>query len=479
MSAPATVRLSSVLSALSHALDLTEGHPSGHTARTCLIGMRLTRELGLDVAERSTLFYALLLKDAGCSSNAVLVSRLFGGDDQQVKHQAWLHDWRKLSVRAANFGAALRPTRPWASWARRVWRLGWHGSASVGELYRVRCDRGAEIARAVGFTEATASAVHAMDEHWDGGGYPLGRRGTEIPFAARVVGLAQVAELFWHEGGPSHAFDVVRDRRGRWFDQQIVDLFSTLDGDRAFWESLTSPDVSDQVAAAEPTDALVLADETRLDRIAEAFAWVIDAKSPFTFHHSQRVSSWSVDIGERLGLSPTALTRLRRAALLHDIGKLGVPNRILDHPGRLTESDWELIRRHPRHTYDILMRVPPFAGFAFDASAHHERLNGTGYHRGLGARELTETARILAVADNLDALLADRSYRLGMTPEAVTDILRQNAGTAYCPACAEVGIAALDARGVPQGDDRTTPSGSDRTTPSGFDRLNMPGSVAS
>ena len=330
-----------------------------------------------------------------------------------------------------------------------MWHLAWHGTASVRELYRVRCDRGAEIARAVGFTEATAAAIHAMDEHWDGGGHPLGRRGVEIPFAARVVGLAQVAELFWGAGGPLHALEVVRSRRGRWFDPELVDLFATLEGDTAFWASLTAPDVSDRVAVAEPTDALVLADETRLDRIAEAFAWVIDAKSPFTFHHSQRVASWSVDIGERLGLSPAALTRLRRAALLHDIGKLGVPNRILDHPGRLTPADWELVKRHPRHTYDILSHVPSFAGFAFDASAHHERLDGTGYHRGLSARDLTETARILAVADNLDALLADRPYRPGMRPEAVADILRHGAGTAYCPACAEVGLAALDTRYAP------------------------------
>lgn len=446
MSEPGMIRLSSVLSALSHALDLTEGHPSGHTARTCLIGMRLTRELRLSVAERSALFYALLLKDAGCSSNAFLVSRLLGGDDQAVKHQAWLQDWRTLSAQTTTVRAVLRPARPWPSWARRVWRLTWHGKAAMRELYRVRCDRGAEIARAVGFTEATAAAVHAMDEHWDGGGYPLGRRGAEIPYAARVIGLAQVAEIFWNEAGPSHALEVVRSRRGRWFDPDLVDLFATLEGDTAFWEGLTAPDVSDRVAAAEPTNGLVLADEARLDRIAEAFAWVIDAKSPFTFHHSQRVASWSVDIGERLGMSPAALTRLRRAALLHDIGKLGVPNRILDHPGRLTRSDWELIKRHPRHTFDILVQVPPFAGFAFDASAHHERLDGTGYYRGLSATDLTETARILVVADNLDALLANRPYRPAMTPEAVAGILRQGAGTAYCPVCAEIGIASLDER---------------------------------
>ncbi|MBP99953.1 MAG: hypothetical protein CL477_04670 [Acidobacteria bacterium] len=248
---------------------------------------------------------------------------------------------------------------------------------------------------------------------------------------------------------------MVRDRRGQWFDPELVDLFATLEDDTTFQDSLALPDVGEQVAAAEPTAAVVLVDNPRLDRIAEAFAWVIDAKSPFTFRHSMRVARWSVDIGARLGLSPSALTRLRRAALLHDIGKLGVPNRILDHPGCLTDRDWKVVKRHPQHTYDILVQVPPFAEFASDASAHHERLDGNGYHRGRAGHTLTQTARILAVADNLDALLADRPYRPAVRPEAVVDILREGAGTAYCPICVDTGIVALAGWRAPSAEDRS------------------------
>jgi putative nucleotidyltransferase with HDIG domain len=168
----------------------------------------------------------------------------------------------------------------------------------------------------------------------------------------------------------------------------------------------------------------VVADEARLDAIADAFASVIDAKSPYTSEHSRRVAALAVAIGKRLGFSDAHVTRIRRAALLHDIGKLGVPNSILDKAGALTDSEWAVVREHPAHTLQILQAVPVFQDFAFDAACHHERLDGSGYARGYAADRLSPTARALAVADVADALLAERPYRASLEPEEALRILK-------------------------------------------------------
>ena len=150
--------------------------------------------------------------------------------------------------------------------------------------------------------------------------------------------------------------------------------------------------------------------------IADAFASLIDAKSPYTSDHSRRVAHLCVRIGERLGFSSWEPTRLRRAALLHDIGKLGVPSAVLEKPGPLTPEEWVLVKRHPAHTLQILRAVPGFSDFAFDAACHHEKLDGSGYHCGYTAERLSRTARVLTVADMADALMTDRPYRQGLDP---------------------------------------------------------------
>jgi HD-GYP domain-containing protein (c-di-GMP phosphodiesterase class II) len=272
-----------------------------------------------------------------------------------------------------------------------------------------------------------------MDEHWDGGGYPDGLRRDRIPVLARIVGLAQVAEIFASEKNPSSAAEVARQRRGSWFDPDLVDAFLGVSNDDELWAACASPALDDTVAAAEPEGREIVADQQRLNDIAAAFAWVIDAKSPFTYHHSERVADYAVAIGRQLGLDEPTIVRLRRAGLLHDIGKLSVPNRILDKPGKLTPREWEVVKLHPYYTYQILERVPVFGELAFDASAHHERLDGRGYFRNLPAASLSPSARILAAADHLDALSADRPYRGKLPTEQVVAIMRGERGTGLWP----------------------------------------------
>ena len=431
--ASATVALSSILSGLSYALDLTEGHPRGHASRSCLIGMRIGRTLGLCEADQSDLFYALLLKDAGCSSNSARVFQLFGGDDHAAKRGVWLRDWRKLREQIAYVLDYAEPEGKLFERVRRLAVLAAKGPASRRLLFEVRCDRGAEIARTLGFSPSTAEAIRSMDEHWDGGGYPKGLRRQAIPLLARIVGLAQVAEIFASDKNPGSAADVAKRRRGSWFDPVVVDAFLSVSGERALWDACQSPALDETVAAAEPEGREIVADENRVNDIAVAFAWVIDAKSPFTYHHSERVADFAVTIGRDLGLDEPAIVRLRRAALMHDIGKLSVPNQILDKPGPLTPREWEVVKLHPYYTHQILERVPVFGELAFDASAHHERLDGRGYFRNLTGSQLSPTARILCAADHLDALSADRPYRSKMPPEQVAAIMRAQRGTGLCP----------------------------------------------
>lgn len=413
------IALSELIGALSYALDVTEGEPPGHAVRSCLIGMRLADELGLGAGERSDLFYALLLKDAGCSANSARMAALFAADDHEAKRTSKRVDWaRPFSA----FVWSLRTVAPGGSLRARMDRL--LAIRDEGEVTRslmqARCDRGAEIARMLGFSEATAEAIRALDEHWDGRGQPRGLRGTEIPLAARVLCLAQTVEIFHAARGVGAAYRVAARRAGQWFDPALVEALGALRADTGFWASLAEPDLS----GVEPPDRVLVADENRLDQIADAFAGVIDAKSPWTRHHSDRASAIATGIAGVLGLEAAAVRDLRRAALLHDIGKLAISNLVLDRPGRLTDAEYADIRQHPLVTHRILERVPGFSELATVASAHHERLDGSGYPGGLSAGELTIPMRVLAVADVYEALTAERPYRPAWSSDRALEIIR-------------------------------------------------------
>ncbi len=400
------IALSGVIGALSYALDIAEGQPPGHAVRSCLIGMRLAAELDLSPSDRSDLFYALLLKDAGCSANANRMAALFAADDRAAKATSKLVDW--TNPRAA-FMWSLRTVAPGTGLRRRIEVL--NGIRDEGEVTRkfmeARCERGAEIARMLFLSEQTAAAIGSLDEHWDGRGMPDGLCGEEIPLAARILCLAQTIEVFHAAEGLQAARKMALRRRGRWFDPALVDAFLRFCGDRDFWAALESPDVSEW----EPPEFALAGDDARLDRIAEAFARVIDAKSPFTARHSVRVAEIADGIAAALAFDAGGRRTLRRASLLHDIGKLAISNRILDKPDKLTDDEFRAIQTHPVHTLRILERAPCFAPLADLAANHHEKLDGSGYPRSLEACHLDLPMRVLAVADVYEALTADRPYR--------------------------------------------------------------------
>ena len=425
------IRLSEVLAALSRALDLTEGQALGHSVRTCLIGMRLADEIGLDEATRTALYYGLLLKDAGCSSNAARMSAMFGTDDRVVKPTMKLVDWHdrvRLAVRTALTVGQGQPVGKRLSYFLGIART----PNMTREIMQIRCDRGAEIALGLGFPEATANTIRSLDEHWNGQGYPKGLRGDAIPLLARIANLAQVVDVHVREQGLGAAMRVARQRSGKWFDPKLVKRLVSWERDLAWWQQLDDPELAQRVIGIEPSlDPRRLAEDD-LDTVARSFADIIDAKSPYTFRHSSNVADFAVGIGEQLGFDADALRRLRRAGLLHDIGKLGVSNRILDKPGKLTAEERIEVERHPLFTWEILLRVPAFADFAWTAALHHEKLDGSGYPWKIDGRGLDMPARVLAVADMYEALVADRPYRAGMVPADALGILRREADAKLC-----------------------------------------------
>jgi len=412
------IELSGVIGALSYALDIAEGQPPGHAVRSCLIGMRLAEELDLPAIDRSDLFYALLLKDAGCSANANRMAALFDADDRAAKATSKLIDWTNPR---SSLLWSLRTVAPGSGLRRRVQVL--RGIRDEGDVTRqfmeARCDRGAEIARMLFLSEQTAGAIRSLDEHWDGRGMPDGLSGEGIPLAARILCIAQTVEVFHAAGGVKAARRMAKRRRGRWFDPSLVDAFLNFCDEREFWAALEAPDISQW----EPADLALAGDDDRIDRIAEAFARVIDAKSPFTARHSQRVAEIADGIATSLGFDAEERRVLRRAALLHDIGKLAISNQILDKPGKLTDEEFRAIQAHPVHTLQILERAPCFSELADLAANHHEKLDGTGYPRSLGADTLDLPMRVLAVADIYEALTANRPYRDPLSVEAALAII--------------------------------------------------------
>ena len=430
----AFVRASEVIAALSFALDLTEGQPMGHSVRSCVIGMHVAREIGVPEEELSGLYYALLMKDAGCSSNASRMMQIMGADDIGAKRDVKTTDWTKIGWETVQY--ALAHVRTGRSFTERVWGLlqvAIHSGRNAKEVIRIRCERGASIARRMGLPESTATAIHSLDEHWNGVGYPDGLRGTAIPLFSRILSLAQTVEVFHRTYGAPAALQVARERSGRWFDPDLVTAFLSRTQKTEFWDDIENAQL--RVLDLEPEETVLGSGEDVLDNICLAFADVIDAKSPFTYRHSAGVAGAAVAIAEALGLSPEDITLVRRAALLHDIGKLSVSNSILDKPGKLSEPEWDIVRDHPRYSYEILKRVPGFGALSEIAASHHEKLDGSGYFRHRYGTELPLTARILVVADMYDALAASRPYRNALPEEEVFRIMQADAPRAIDADC--------------------------------------------
>jgi len=440
--APPSILLSEIISALSYALDLTEGQPMGHSVRACMIGMRLAEQIGVSQAEQADLYYSLLLKDAGCSSNASRLFHILNADEIRAKGDVKTTDWTRVGWESLHYALTHVATgMPFLQRMQRLFQVAATQQQDSCTLVKIRCERGSYIAKQLGFSDAVSAGIYNLDEHWNGRGYPDGLRKHEIPLFSRIANLSQTLDVFLTAQGPKAALEAAQKRSGRWFDPDLVKAAISLGNSGVLWKGLDDKNLVRKVATLEPEYRRLTATEDSIDKICMAFAEVIDAKSPFTYRHSSGVAEAAVEIGQWFGMNAKSLKLLRRAALLHDIGKLSVPNSVLEKPAKLTSDEWTIVKGHPYYTLEILNKIPGFDRLSQDAAAHHEKLDGSGYWRGWGAEKLSRFARILAVADIFDALHAKRPYRDGMPLEKVFQILRSDAPHALDLPCVEALIA--------------------------------------
>ena len=436
--------LQEILVALSFALDLTEGAVPGHAIRSCLLAIRIALSMGHDHSLISDLFYACLLKDVGCSSNSARMCQIVGGDDRMVKAGAKLVDWtRPMRPNVSTLKLLWKEVLPHASIiekSARIVRLAATQHKNNHELIELRCDRGAQIVYKLGLGHQVAVAVRHLDEHWDGGGYPKGLQGDEIPILSRLMGVAQHLDAFCMSEGPQVALDTLLERSGRWFDPELTAAAAALHDTQTLWRQCLPTDSVDEARAAvgnlHPRRQSHLS-EVDIDNICEAFADVVDAKSPFTYRHSLGVRDAAIAIGAVLGLDATRMQVLRRAALLHDIGKLSISNSVLDKPGKLTDTEYTQIKTHPGLSASILSRVAAFTQISVLAGEHHEKLDGTGYPYGLREHHLSLESRILAVADIYGALSEERPYREALGAGQIDAIMRRDVPVKLDSCCYE------------------------------------------
>jgi HD-GYP domain-containing protein (c-di-GMP phosphodiesterase class II) len=440
---PTDLKLSELIGSLSYALDITEGQPAGHCVRVCWIGMHIGRDAGMEPEQLWELYYTLLLKDLGCSSNAARICELYLTDDLDFKR-----DFKTVGDSLPQvLGFVLKHTGLKAGLAERfrsVMTILRDGPAIAHEMIATRCQRGAEIARMLRFPERVSKGIYSLDEHFNGKGKPAKLAGEAIPVYSRIALLAQVVDVFHAEGGRAAALKEASARAGSWFDPRLVAALERVGKHDAFWDMLASPKIDKTVFAMEPADHTIALDDDYLDDIAAAFGQVVDSKSPYTSGHSSRVALYTDMIAEALGLSNEKRRWLKRGALLHDVGKLGVSNSVLDKAGALDRDEWAAVRQHAEFTETILGRIAAFAELGRIAGAHHERLDGGGYPRGLSGDQIDIETRIITTADIFDAITAERPYRGAIPVPQALQMMEKTVGTALDARCFDALKRALE-----------------------------------
>ena len=410
--------------ALSLATDLGTGQPMEHGLRTCWLSLAAATELGLDAATRSNVYYAALLRFIGCTSDASETADLAGGDDLALNA---LMAPMLMAQPGESMRYAVRHLAEDLPWPRRIGRVV-RLAADPGLERRSlsgHCEVAARLATRLGMAAPVCHALAHAYERWDGKGHPAGLAGEEVPVAIRIVTVARDAELWARRAGWAAAIEVLIHRRGRAYDPAVVDAVVT-DGER--WLAELGDDPCADLLAAEPEPVQVLDD---LDGALRAMADLVDLSSVFLRRHSSGVATLVVAAAADAGLPAEDVKMLGRAALVHDVGHVGVPSGIWDRPGPLSAEQWERVRLHPYLSERVLRRCSVLAPLAGLASRHHERADGSGYHRGSVADELTLGMRLLAAADAYHAMTEDRPHRPALAPADAASHLHAAAGAGH------------------------------------------------
>ena len=423
-----------LVAALSVTSDLTRGHPQGEAMRACLLATELARRGGLDDARQADVYYATLLRFAGCAATSHELAGALGGDDVLVRARGDLVD-------------ASRPTealRLLAGLSDGVGRLRMLARAPgvptlVKEGARADCEVGADLTRRLRLPAEVSGAVLDAFERYDGRGAPAGHAGEEIAEAARFAAVGYAAVMFEAVGGAAVAAATVERWSGRALDPAIASIFGEAPAELL---ELSGPDdLWAAVVDAEPGVGRMFRDEAALDEALAGFGDAADLKTPWFQGHAGGVARLARAAAE--ALAPADATLVYRAGLLHDLGRVAVPTGIWEQPRPLRPEEWELVRLHPYHSGRILARSPVLAPLGIVASRHHERTDGSGYPAGVRAGELDVSARLLAAADVLHALGEPRPHRPALAAPEASRVL------SGLPLDRDAIRAVLDAAGAP------------------------------
>ena len=418
---PATARRAEVLAALSLAIDLGLGQPMEHMLRAMLLGVRMAGLLGLGPEARARTYYANLLAWIGCHADSFELAARFGYDIgfRADYYLIDAHGLPMLSLMLHHTGTELPPLRR----AARQSQFAATAGTAVRKLIRSHCLSAGQLADRVGLDPAMPAILGHAFERWDGKGLPAGRSGVEIPLEMRIAQLADTAEVFLRTGGLPAAVDMVRQRRGTQFDPGLADLFCAQAA--VLTAGLLEADPWPAALAAAPGDDELT--RAGMDAVLAAMGDFADLKSPWTAGHSRAVAALAARAAKAQGFPADGVELLRRAGWVHDLGRMGVSNAVWDKAAGLSSMDLERMQMYPFLSERILGRVPGLRRVAALAGAHRERLDGSGYPRGLTGAGLDSGQRLLAAVDAYQSAVEPRPHRPAAAPADAARRLRADA----------------------------------------------------
>ena len=413
------VRVAELVAALSLGIDLGFGQPMEHVLRQCLIALSLAERAGLDEESRAAVYYTALLINVGCHTDAHEQAKWFG-DDIAMKSRKYRHDMR--SVRgAASAMRFLGSGNPPLHRFRIGLEFAISGHREVDGMIDHHAKMTRLLAEQLGLADGVVDGVGAAYERWDGRGWPGSVSGADIPVPSRIAQLAEFAEVAYRLGGVGAAVALARERSGKQFDPALAALL----GDHAedILAGVDAVQTWDAVIAAEPALAATLSEE-EFDSRLFAVANFVDLKSPYMLGHSAAVADLAAVAGPALSLPPEDLRLLHRAGLVLGFGRLGVSNAIWDKPGLLGPGERERVRMQPYFTERMLRQSAALAPLGALAVQHRERLDGSGYPRGISGGSISRAARVLGAAEAYQAMREPRPYRAARAADEAASELR-------------------------------------------------------
>lgn len=442
--ADAPIRLAELLLGLTGVADLGMGQPVGAAARTCHAAVGIARVLGCDEQTTSDVFYAALLQHVGCTAYSHEASLLFG-NELSIKRASLRTDFERPREVLLDYLPTIMREAPPGDRLRTAANALLRSGGLVAGYTAANCEVAAGVARRLELSAGVQGGLLDIFEWWNGKGLPKRLREDDISLVARIVNVAGCAALFNRLGGPTVGILAVRQRVGRQLDPQVASAFASI-APALLAELATS--TSETVLDLEPRP-IRIDDGPVLDNVLRTFGEAVDLKAPFLHGHSTGVAQLVKAGAACLRFGEVDTANAVRASYVHDLGRAAIPSAIWESPHDLSRDAWSQIQLHAYYSQQILQRSPPLAQVATLASLHHERLNGSGYHRELTTRQLPMPARLLAAADVYQALISPRPHRQALSPQRAAGELRAMSRAGQLDSDAVAGVLA-DADGARQ-----------------------------